>query len=163
MTIYDISKDYDALYEIVGQETEMTIEQQKIVLKFLEENDNNLEKKMESYVKVLRNIDAEIEAVKNEVDYLKRKKEILENKHENLKSTLKFYMNKFGFKEKQAGIFKLTIRKNQPALKIIGCVPDSYMIPQPDKIDNAKIKDDLKNGIELSFAVLESSESVIIK
>lgn len=163
MTLYEITKDLDALHEIMNSEDGFTAEDQQILINFLDEADKNIESKLEGYVKVIRNFESDVDAIKKEIDYLSNKKKVLENKASNLENNIKYFLKRFNLKEKKAGIFYIKIRKNPASLKITGDVAKSYMIPQPDKIDNSKIKDDLKNGIVLDFAVLEYGESLQIK
>ena len=59
-----ITKDIEAVQEIIDSQEELTIEDQQILINFLNENDENLEKKLESYVKVIRNFDSDVDSLK---------------------------------------------------------------------------------------------------
>ena len=172
MKLYEIEKDYDVLYEIMNTEDDLTAEQQQILLEFLNENDKALEDKLENYVKVIRNFEADQDKIDNEIKILKRKKEVLENNEKSLKENIKYFMKKFNKKQQKAGIFNFTLKTNQAALKITGVVPDDYMIPQPSISNNAKIKEILLNNekvedellkVKIDFAELTRSESLQIK
>jgi len=66
----------------------------------------------------------------------------------------------------EAPEFTLAIRKNPPAVVVVGDVPDEYLVkpeappPYPDK---KRIAADLKDGKELAFARLEQGERLEIR
>jgi hypothetical protein len=163
MKLYEIVNDVKVIDDLLQNEGELTIEDQQILIDFLKENDENLDKKLEGYIKLIRSLESDQEALENEIDYLSKKKKTIQNKVKSIKDSLKYFFDAMELKEKKVGIFKISIRKNPASLKIIGDVPDRYMLPQPDITNNAKIKEDLKNGIALDFAVLEYEESLQIK
>ena len=162
MTLYDITKDIEAIDELLSQEKELTIEEQQIIINYLNENDENLDTKLEGYVKYIRSLEAYEKSIKDEIDYLQKKKKVNSNKIDNIKKSLKYFLDMMNLKSRKAGVFELKIQKNPASLKIIGEVTNDYKIIK-EEINNSLIKDDLKNGVVLDFAILEQSESLRTK
>jgi len=64
----------------------------------------------------------------------------------------------------KTNLFNFSIQKNPPKLVIDKPeeIPEEFLIPQPPKVDNAKLKEILKEK-ELPFAHLEQSENLRIR
>ena len=70
-----------------------------------------------------------------------------------------------GKKKFKTNLFSFNIQKNAPSIKILDDtkILDEFNIPQPDKIDNQAIIQQIKEGKEFTWAKLEQSESLRIR
>lgn len=78
----------------------------------LEAIEGAYEYKLESYAKVIKNIEADINAIKTEVTRLTDKRKTLENRVDRLKSTMFESMKTTGKTKVKGDIFTVAIQKN---------------------------------------------------
>jgi hypothetical protein len=121
------------------------------------------EDKAEQIAKIIRNFEADNMGLQSEIDRLQAMAASNSNQIKHLKNYL-FEQMKAVQKDKFAtALFKFSICKNggEPPMQIIGAVPDEYK-----KLveDNVKIREALKSGKTLDFAILgERGEHLRIK
>lgn len=164
------------LYELTGQmlqlqailEEEDDQERVKTVLDTMEGLDYEIELKADGYAKIIRNLSADVEGLKAEIDRLTRRKKALENNIAALKSRLEESMILTGKEKFKTQLFSFNIQNN-PAKVVIDepdLIPSAYLIPQPPKPDLAKIKEYLytapMKGYEL-WAHMEQGKSLRIR
>lgn len=159
MTLYEMSA---AAQELLAMLEEEMIDEQTFTDTL--EGMGALEK-VEGYCQVLANLNADINAVKGEIDRLTTKKKSLESNVKWLKGQLlNFYINNGGTKI-SAGTFTVSTRKSE-AVEIINedALPDEYKIIKttvsPDK---TAIKKAIKGGIAVSGAELVVNENIQVK
>lgn len=153
------------LYEIVQEDRYLTslladpsIDEQ-VIKDTLEGITTELELKVESYIKVMRNLEADMKAFEEEAKFYSEKASTIKNNIKRLKDTLCNAMITTGHDDKEglkAGNFVLKVAGNggkQP-LVIDGEVPDNYtrIIVEAD---TEKIRTALESGEVLPFAHLE--------
>lgn len=126
-----------SLYELVQEHKELLYMMEdpemdpEIVETSLESVEANIEIKAEGYVKVMRQLEADVAALKNEANFYTYKAKVIENNISKLKEALVNAMILTGHDDKEglnAGNFKLKVVKNggkQP-ITITGEVPDGY-------------------------------------
>lgn len=152
-TLYEITGDYLRLLEML--EEEENIDPQTFA-DTLEGIDGEFEIKADGYARVLKELNAEALKFKSEIDRMASKMKAIENNSERLKKHLYESMKATGKVKFKTDLFSFGIRKNggvQPMEIIPGMnVPDEYCKKEPD---NAKIREALKNGADLPFAVLK--------
>lgn len=122
--------------------------------------------KLESYVYVQKQLEAEIAAFKAEIDRMTERKKSLENHVERLKKAQIAYMQATGQKSANAGTFKLTVRENK-SVEIMDetAIPLIYKreIPAKFEPDKRAILADMKAGKAVAGANLKTSYSVTAK
>ena len=120
--------------------------------------------KIETYCKLIRQFEADKEAVKSEIDRMKAKKEAAENAVERLKNGILEFMAATDTTKADIGLFKLSVTESK-AVDIIdeSKIPQKFKIPQPDKIDKAGIREILKNGGSVEGTQLKINKGVRIK
>ena len=123
------------------------------------------ENKAENMAKLIRNLESDRLAYKEEEDRLKTKRQAVENKLEWLKTYLKDCMKLTGKTKFKSGVFKFSIQKNPVSVNITNkkIIPEDYLIPQPPKVNNTTLKKALKNGIEVPGAELKQTEGLRIR
>lgn len=151
MTLYDLQGEYMRLYDMA---TEM--DDVQAFNDTLECLDSELEVKGNGYIRVIKTLEMEAKQCEEELERIKRKKEVRENAVKRLKQALIGALDIAGKKDITCGEYTLKIRNNgglQP-LKIDGEVPANYMKIKYEP-DNELIRKALAEGKELSFAHLE--------
>lgn len=123
------------------------------------------ENKAENMAKLIRNLESDRLAYKEEENRLKTKRQAVENKLEWLKTYLKDCMKLTGKTKFKSGVFKFSIQKNPVSVNITNkkILPKDYLIPQPPKVNNTTLKKALKDGIEVPGAELKQTEGLKIR
>ena len=155
MKLYEITDAYLSLDEV---------EKTEEIIKVLDGIKDEFDKKAENTVKVIRNFEADIQALRDEEKRLADKRKSLEKKKEDLKEYLYFNMERLNVRKVNAGIFDINIQKNPQSIKIL----DEATIPLKYKIltynlDKKQLKEDIKNGAEIKGAELVQTEGIRIR
>lgn len=161
MTLYDITEDYLRLLEL-AEDPEVD---QEVIADTLEAIEGELEVKAENAARVIRQLEADADALKKEADRFTKRQKAAENSIKRLKSLLQYSMEATGKVKFETEHFKFRIQKNPPALKLaddidFANIPAEYIKFAEPEIDKAAVKAALKQGAEFSWARMESSESV---
>lgn len=154
-TLYEMTENAKILYELLQAEE---IDEQTIA-DTLEAM--GVDEKLESYGKIIRQMQADAEMFKAELDRLSAKKKSADNAVERMKKAVKDFMEASGQEKAKAGVFSFYLASTQ-AVSITDekSIPVDYLIPQPDKIDKNGIKKALKDGIEIAGAELVTNVGV---
>jgi hypothetical protein len=154
------------LYELTGQFLEiynmdLDDETKADTLESIDWN-SDYENKVENYIKVIKNNEADIEARKNEIKRLTELNRADERKNERMKEVLKESMDLTGHDRVDTKLFKVSFRKSQAVEVEDLILPEAYKVAtwKPDK---KRIKEDLKNGLEILGAKLVENQNLIIK
>ena len=159
-TLFDITAEYQALYELA---TDSECDEQ-IFQDTLESIMGELEVKSCGYVNVIKQLDMEAKQAKEVAQMFSDKAKVRENHIKRMKETLMTAMDSIGKDAIPAGAFTIKLQKNggvQP-LKITGDVPQNMtkVIVEPD---TDKIREFLKDN-ECEWAHLEErGKHVVIK
>lgn len=154
------------LYELTGQfldiyNMDLDDETKADTLESIDWN-SDYEEKVENYIKVIKNSEADIEARKNEIKRLTELNRADERKNERMKEVLKESMTLTGHERVDTTLFKVSFRKSKAVEVEDLLLPESYKVAtwKPDK---KRIKEDLKNGLEILGAKLVENQNLIIK
>lgn len=152
-TLYEITGDYLRLLEMLEEEESLDPQAFKDTLEGIE---GEFEIKANGYAKVLKELNAEALKFKNEIERMTSKMNTITNNSARLKRHLYDSMKATGKTTFKTDLFSFNIQKNgglQP-MEIVPDmeIPDEYCRKEPD---NTKIREALKNGAELPFAVLK--------
>lgn len=161
-TLYELTDDFLKLLTLAEDENEDI----EVILSTIEGVDYEIELKAEGYAKVIKELEARAEAIKKEEDRLAGMCETIANNIKRMKVTLQQSMEVTGKTKFKTDLFSFNIQNNPPSLvldKGIEDIPDKYLIPQPAKVDNVKVKELLKTGESLDFAHLSVSKSLRIR
>lgn len=121
--------------------------------------------KLEGYAKVIKTLEGNIAVIQLEEKRLQANKTTLQNGVKRMKEAIYNHMQDTGKRKVDGTLFKFSIGKNPPALK----VTDESLIPeiffdQPQPVLNKKLlMDQLKNGHEYEGAQITQGESLRIK
>lgn len=145
-SLYELTDTYDTVMNMLYDEE---IDEQAI-LDTLEGIEMQFEDKADNYAKIIKNINSDIVAIKEESDRLQARRTALENKSRWLKDTLEANMKQLGKTKFKTALFSFNIQKNggvQPLIidePIVQQIPNAYLIEQ-DPIPN---KDKIRQLLE---------------
>ncbi len=161
MTLYELTGQMLQLQQMIDEGEDLDA-----IRDTMEGLDFEIEAKADGYAKIIRNITGDITALSEEIDRLTKKKQALENRVKTLKENLESSMIRIGKEKFKTQLFSFNIQAN-PARLVIDKpeqVPEKYLIPQDPKLDNAAIKEMLKNSNkDIPWAHLEQGRSLRIR
>ena len=157
MNLYELSI---AFQEVQNMELDPEVMQDT-----LDSIEGAIENKAENIAKLIRNLESDVSAYKEEEDRLKTKRQATENKVKWLKTYLEDNMKLTGKTKFKSGMFNFSIQKNPVSVNILDerIIPEEFLIPQLPKIDKTALKDVLKNGVEVPGAELKQTEGLRIR
>ena len=154
------------LYELTGQYLEiynpdMDDETKQDTLDSIDWAED-YENKVENYVKVIKNLDADMEARKNEIERLRKLNDADNSKKERMKEAVKESMELTGHDRVDTPLFKVSFRKSEAVEVDDLLLPEAYKVAtyKPDK---KRLKEDLKNGLEILGAELVERKNLSIR
>lgn len=157
MNLYELSLSFQEV-----QNMDLDPEVMKDTLDSIEDA---IENKAENIAKLIRNLESDVSAYKEEEDRLKAKRQSTENKVKWLKTYLEDNMKLTGKTKFKSGMFNFSIQKNPASVNITDerIIPEEFLIQQPPKVDKTSLKEILKRGIEVPGAELKQTEGLRIR
>ena len=161
-TLYEITGDYLRLLEMLEEEESIDPQAFEDTLDGIE---GEFEIKADGYTRVLKELAAEAGKYDAEIQRMTARRDSLNNRSKMLKQHLYESMKATGKLKFKTDLFSFGIQKNgglQP-MEILPdvAIPDEYCKKEPD---NMKIREALKKGAELPFAVLkERGDHLVIR
>lgn len=158
MTLYELTNEYKRLYDM-AEEMDLSPCDLKDTLDGMDEE---LSEKADGYGKVIRQMEADSDAIDAEIKRLQGRKKTIKSNIDRMKSFLKIAIEGAGKKEICGELFKFKIRKNPPKLEILNesLVPKEFRIPQPDKIDKRAIMNEIRASGPVDWAEIVREESL---
>ena len=148
--LYEITGDLLTLQSMMEDSVE-----DEVLMDTLEAVQGEYEIKLENCCKVIKNLEADMDALKNEAKRLTDKRKVLENNVERLKKAMFDSMKAVGKEKVKGQLFTVAIQKNG------GVIP---VVAAPD-VDTNKLPDELviyteKPNLEAIRELLEAGKSV---
>lgn len=160
MNLFELTENYIKFFTEFENADEVTEEMQQMA--------NNLnveiEEKCDNYAKMIKNLEADVEAYKNQEKIFNEKRKIVENKVKWLKQNLQASMELQGRKKVKTDLFNFNIQKNAPSLEITDekNIDDSYY--RIERILNKReLLNDIKEGLIIDGVELKQTESLRIR
>nr|DAX64625.1 MAG TPA: resistance protein [Caudoviricetes sp.] len=154
------------LYELTGQFLEiynmdLDDETKLDTLDSIDWNED-YENKIENYIKVIKNLEADVAARKNEQDRLKKLNDSDKNKIERMKTDLAASMELTGREKVDTSLFKVSFRRSKSVEVDMVLLPERYkkIEYKADKVDLKKL---LTNGEEILGAELVEKKNLNIR
>ena len=122
------------------------------------------EEKLESYCKVIRQLEADAEMLKAEKERIENKKKTVDNSIGRMKKAVMEFMKASGSTKSTAGTFTVALSTSK-AVNILdeSKVPVRFLVEQAPKIDKSAIRQELMSGAEIEGCELKVNEGVRIK
>lgn len=158
MNLYEMTQAANNLYELLtsGEIDEQTVTDTLEAMGTAE--------KLESYCKVIKQLEADAEMLKAEKERIEKKKKTVENSVDRMKKAVADFMNAQGTKKASAGTFTVTLSESK-AVNVLdeSKVPKKYFIKQDPKLDKKTIRELLLQGETVKGCELQINEGVRIK
>ena len=165
-TLYELVHEYE---EMERQLTEVGLaDVPEEILEEAQKVDFDFETKAENYAKMIRNLEADVYALKEEEERLKARRQTIEHNIGWLKLTLKEAMKATGKEKFTKGVFNFSIRKNggkQPVVLDVDEreLPDE-LVKITRKADNDAIRKYIEETGDVTYAHLgERGDNVSIR
>ena len=160
-SLYDLTEQFQ---ELLSMALDPDVDEQALA-DTMEGIECEIEEKADGYAKVIKSLEADVEALKVEEARLAGRRKNISANIDRMKRSLKTAMRLTGKTKFKTSLFSFNIAKNPPALKIDmpDRVPEEFLIPQEPKIDSVAIKKELKEGVVYDWCHLEQSESLRIR
>ena len=163
-TLYELTGNYLILAEMLDDPDADPI----TVMDTRDAIEGELDEKAENYGRIIRNLEAEAEAIRTEVDRLSRRRKTIDNNIDSLKKRLQMAMELTNRPKIDTPLFKFYIQKNAPSVVVdmddLENFPPEFLTYQEPKVNKTAIKDALKAGLDLrGIARLEQSQSLRIR
>lgn len=161
--IYELTEAIQRLWDLMedGEIDDETL------IDAMKNTQEDLSIKLEGYCKFIKNLESDISGLKEEEHRLASRRKTMENTVARAKKAMQWAMNEAGEKNLPCGSFVVSVQKNPESVWLESDdfheIPTHYLKYKDPEIDKAKIKEDLKAGVELRFAHLEQTESVRIR
>ena len=143
-SLYDLTQDFKQVQSLIdegGEDLRDTLEALNLAI----------EDKLENIGKVIRNLEGEIEMLKNEETRLADKRKALESNKNRLKMYVEDQLAITGKDKVKTGIFTFAMQNNAPSVKVTDekLIPERYFVPVEPKLDKKALKESLKEmGVE---------------
>lgn len=163
MKLYELSQNFRNLQQVLenaGEDENL----KELVINSMKELECDLSTKVENIVRLIKNLQAEVEALKAEEKRLAKERKIRENKIENLQGYLFDTISGLEKREVKGGIFTVSIKKNPPKAVVeeLNAIPKQFIVNTPS-VDKKMLKEALKNGEIIEGAKLVQEESLKIR
>lgn len=155
MRLYELTEQWDTVFNMMEDgETD-----EQVIFDTLESIEGEIEDKADNYAKIIRNLQANADALKAEEERLYRRRKSAENHIQKLKDTLQANLEFIGKTKFKTDLFSFSVSKNggkQPLsiTENLDEIPGKYLIPQPPKVNNDAVRELLKDK-EVEWAHLE--------
>lgn len=153
MTLYELTGQLVELMEMAEDE-EISAEAIKDTLEGLE---GELEDKADGYARVIKSLESEAKALKEEEKRIANRRSVLENNAGRMKKALEEAMISTGKKNFKTLLFSFGIQKNGGKQSIVMDTEDFTKIPKKYRLTTANmeaIREALEDGRKLGFAHL---------
>lgn len=160
MNLFELTENYIKFFKMLEEVDEITEE--------LEEMANNLniaiEEKSDNYVRMIKNLNADVEAFKNIEKQFNKKRKTAENKIAWLKKNLQSSMEQTGRKKVKTELFTVSIQKNAPSLDITSedNIGDEYYKVERT-LNKKELLSDIKEGLIIDGVGIKQTESLRIR
>lgn len=130
----------------------------------LENIDDEIEVKAENYAGLIKNLEAEAEAYKKEIERMTKIKKALENRASFLKKNLEKAMIELDKKKFKTKLFSFNIQRNKPSVQILkeDMIPEDF-VEYERKIKKNELVKAIQGGLITDSAILVESESLRIR
>ena len=158
MTLYEMTTAANALYEMLCN-NEIDAQTITDTLEAM-----GAEEKLESYCKVIRQLEADAEALKAEKARIADKQKTVENSVARMKLAVSEFLKAKGVQKEDAGIFKVALSTSK-AVEITDptAIPEEFIKPAKVEFDKSAIRKVLMSGEIVPGTELKINEGVQIK
>jgi predicted nuclease with TOPRIM domain len=159
MKLYELTSQYQ---ELVDMDT-TTAEDMDAYNVLMNELTGDITAKADNVAAVIKTLDAEADALAEEVKRLQDRKRALSNKSDGLRMYLHHNLKESGLDKVQGHLFTVALQKNPASVQVEESILADEWFVVTKSPDKTKIKDALKAGQVIEGATLWQSESLRIR
>ena len=159
--LYELTEMYQNISNLIEEDAD-----NETLEKALDEITDNIQMKAENMAKLIKSIEGNINALKDEEKRLQAKRKALENKVVSIKRYLEEQLKAMGLKKVQGNLFTVSIQKNPQSVNILNedLIPEQFKkVVTTTKIDRKELLAALKEGQEIEGAEIKQTESLRIR
>jgi hypothetical protein len=163
MTLYELSTQYRALEEALGSMDDA--EQVQSALAELNDLGDSIQDKALGIARVLKNLGAEVDAIKAEEQRLATRRKTVENNITRLKTYAVEMLDAAGIDSAKDDLFSVRVQDSPPSVDVHDpdLVPETYYVSVDPRLDKRSLLDDLKAGKDVPGAALMRSRSLRVR
>ncbi|PEA85659.1 siphovirus Gp157 family protein [Bacillus thuringiensis] len=160
MKLYELTSNFNQLQQMIEDGVDPEVVQD--TLQAIEEA---FDEKVQGAALLVRNIDAQAEAIKVEEKRLADRRKAFENNVKGIKDYLYQQMVAVDKRRIKGTLATVGIQKNPASLDIASdaVIPPKFMIPQEPKVDKKALLAAIKDGMQWDGITLKQGESVRIR
>ena len=160
MKLYELTQNYMNLQALLEDETIS----QDLIEAAMKEVGEDIEEKAQNYAVIMKNLEAEADALEKEEKRLAARKSSLRNRNKILKDNLENSMKAIGKTKFKTNLFSFNISKNPSSVNIYdeNLIPDQYIVYTKSVAKKAML-DDIKQGVIIPGVSLKQTESLKIR
>ena len=159
MKLYELTQSYQQVLEIAEQLDAETLKDT------LDSINDAVEQKVENTAFVVKQLEANISVIDEEIKRLQAMKGTQTNNIKSLKLYLQESMEKVGLDKVQGKLIKIAIQNNPKSVEVLNenVIPKNYFVEQKPKLDKRAILADLKSGAQVEGVEIKQSRSLRIR
>ncbi|MGM9925202.1 MAG: siphovirus Gp157 family protein [Bacillus sp. (in: firmicutes)] len=142
MKLYELTAAYNNVLDMAEDLDQETL------LDTLESIQEGIEDKAENTAKLIRSIEADVEAIKTEEKRMADRRKALESKASSIKAYLQQQLETAGIDKIKRPTLTVSLQNNPASVSVLdeSLIPLEYLVPQPSKVSKKDILADLKKG-----------------
>ena len=163
LSLYEMSNQYIFLVDEMFDEE--TGELNENAMEKLDNINDSIQVKCANISRMFHSLESTADIIKLEKERLDRREKAFRNQVVRLKEYMKMNMERCDIKKIECPEFTIALQNNPVSLDILDAdmIPHEYDKPPVREIDRTRVKDALKNGINVPGAVLSQGTHVRIR
>lgn len=160
--LYELTEMYQNIWELIGDE-DIDLDALEIALGQVEDT---LETKAESMAVLVKSIDGDVSALKEEEGRLSKRRKALENKQTNIKLYLENQLKFMGIDKVKTKLFTVTLQNNPPSVNVLNedlIGKEWWKTVTTTTLDKKNLLDALKLGQVIEGAEIKQGKSLRIR
>lgn len=157
--LYELTNNYKTVLDMADELDEQTL------IDTLESIKEPLEEKVDNTAKLVKSMENDVKAFKEEETRLKQRRQTIENNIKRIKERLQYDLESNDLDKIEGATFKVAIQNNPVSVKILDekMIPKGYFIEQEPKLNKKELLEDMKRGEEIFGAELQQTRSIRIR
>jgi len=158
--LFELKDNYQQVYDLIAEQ-----EDEQILKDTLASINDAIEEKADGYVAVIKSLDADNNAIDEELKRLRQRKSSNQKGVKRLKESLQEVMEQTGKEKFKTSLNSYSIANNPPSLDVKdeSLIPKQYYIEQQPKLDKKELLKAIKGGLELKGVELKQSRSLRVR
>ena len=165
MKLYELADQFKVLTDVLDTDFADDQEAGLALREALESTQAAFADKLEAIAKIIKNQNADVEALKTEEQRLAAKRKSLESKIDSLKLYAEIQMEYAGLDKLKTPLFNFNVQNNPPSVDVFNpdILPKKFLESQAPKIDKRGIIDAIKAGEEVPGASIMQTRGLRIR